>query len=90
MKERELKQEYKQCHLRSCVNARNQMSQIPPVSQQLGNISRLKSIGLGGNEIHDDGAMYLASALRSNMRLESLGLGGNLIGRSSVIVKLVM
>ena len=47
----------------------------------IGNISRLKSIGLGGNEIHDDGAMYLAKALKSNMRLESLGLGGNLIGK---------
>lgn len=42
----------------------------------------MKSLGLGGNEIHDEGATYLAEALKRNTRLESLGLGGNLIGQS--------
>ena len=46
----------------------------------IGTISRLKSLGLGGNEIHDEGAGHLANALKLNTRLESLGLGGNLIG----------
>ena len=40
----------------------------------------LQSLGLGGNEIHDEGAIHLALALRANRRLRSLGLGGNQIG----------
>ena len=39
----------------------------------------LQSIGLGGNDIQDDGAVHLASALKSNTQLKSLGLGGNQI-----------
>ena len=52
----------------------------PLLINSIGTISRLKSLGLGGNEIHDEGAGHLANALKLNTRLESLGLGGNLIG----------
>ena len=44
-----------------------------------GNMCCLQSLGLGGNEIHDEGASHLALALRANRRLRSLGLGGNKI-----------
>ena len=47
---------------------------------QIGGTSNLQSIGLGGNEIHDEGAGHLADALKINTKLKSLGLGGNLIG----------
>lgn len=40
----------------------------------------LQSLGLGGNEIHDEGVARLALALQANRRLRSLGLGGNQIG----------
>ena len=43
----------------------------------------LQSLGLGGNEIHNEGAAHLALALRVNRRLRSLGLGGNQIGMNS-------
>ena len=43
----------------------------------------LQSLGLGGNEIHNEGAAHLALALRVNRRLRSLGLGGNQIGMAS-------
>lgn len=43
-------------------------------------MSNLQSLGLGGNEIHDDGAVHLADSLKGNTKLKSLGLGGNLIG----------
>ena len=45
-----------------------------------GNMCCLQSLGLGGNEIHNEGAAHLALALRTNRRLRSLGLGGNQIG----------
>ena len=45
-----------------------------------GNVCSLQSIGLGGNDIHDEGASHLANALKTNTRLRSLGLGGNQIG----------
>ena len=47
-----------------------------------GNACSLQSLGLGGNDIHDEGAIHLAQALKTNMRLCSLGLGGNQIGRN--------
>ena len=43
--------------------------------------SYLQSLGLGGNDIQDDGVKILANALKSNTRLKSLGLGGNQIGQ---------
>ena len=46
----------------------------------LGQSSCLRSIGLGGNDIHDEGVEHLANALKSNSKLQSLGLGGNQIG----------
>lgn len=45
-----------------------------------GNQCGLQSIGLGGNDIHDEGAIHLAKALLANTQLRSLGLGGNQIG----------
>ena len=39
----------------------------------------LQSIGLGGNDIQDEGAALLATALKSNTHLQCLGLGGNQI-----------
>ena len=42
----------------------------------------MQSIGLGGNNISDDGASHLAQALKSNTKLSSLGLGGNTIGKT--------
>ena len=39
----------------------------------------LQSIGLGGNDIQDEGAVLLATALKSNTHLQCLGLGGNQI-----------
>ena len=48
-----------------------------------GNMCCLQSLGLGGNEIHNEGAAHLALALRVNRRLRSLGLGGNQIGMAS-------
>ena len=45
-----------------------------------GNVSALQSVGLGGNDIHDTGAINLASAMKVNTKLRSLGLGGNQIG----------
>lgn len=45
----------------------------------LGNACGLQSIGLGGNEIRDEGATHLAEALKVNSGLKSLGLGGNQI-----------
>ena len=42
-------------------------------------MSNLQSIGLGGNDIHDTGALHLANALKVNTKLRSLGLGGNQI-----------
>lgn len=44
-----------------------------------GNVCSLQSIGLGGNEIRDEGAIHLAEALKVNTGLKSLGLGGNQI-----------
>lgn len=46
-----------------------------------GNMCCLQSLGLGGNEVHDEGATHLAAALKANKRLRSLGLGGNQIGK---------
>ena len=46
-----------------------------------GNASNLQSIGLGGNDIHDVGAIHLANALKVNTKLRSLGLGGNQISK---------
>ena len=46
-----------------------------------GNRCSLQSIGLGGNDIHDEGAIHLAKALKTNTQLRSLGLGGNQIGK---------
>ena len=43
----------------------------------IGDLCSLQSIGLGGNEIHDEGAIHLARALKVNKQLKSLGLGGN-------------
>ena len=43
--------------------------------------SYLQSLGLGGNDIQDEGVKILANALKSNTRLKSLGLGGNQIGQ---------
>lgn len=43
--------------------------------------SCLQSLGLGGNEIQDEGMKKLADALKTNTRLTSLGLGGNQIGQ---------
>ena len=43
--------------------------------------SYLQSVGLGGNDIQDEGVKILANALKSNTRLKSLGLGGNQIGK---------
>ena len=43
----------------------------------------LQSIGLGGNEIQDEGAARLAAALKSNTQLRCLGLGGNQICKYS-------
>jgi len=40
----------------------------------------LQSLGLGGNEIQDEGIKILAASLKTNSRLRSLGLGGNQIG----------
>lgn len=45
-----------------------------------GNMCCLQSLGLGGNEIHNEGVTHLALALQANRRLRSLGLGGNQIG----------
>lgn len=42
-----------------------------------GDFCSLQSIGLGGNDIHDEGALHLAKALKVNKQLKSLGLGGN-------------
>ena len=42
-----------------------------------GDFCSLQSIGLGGNDIHDEGALHLAEALKVNKQLKSLGLGGN-------------
>ena len=39
----------------------------------------LQSIGLGGNDIQDEGAVLLATALKANTHLQCLGLGGNQI-----------
>lgn len=43
--------------------------------------SNLQSLGLGGNDIQDEGIKILAATLKSNTRLRSLGLGGNQIGQ---------
>ena len=51
------------------------------MSLTAGTVCNLSSLGLGGNEIHDDGAVHLADALKANSKLKSLGLGGNLIGQ---------
>jgi len=48
---------------------------FPPTA----NLCSLQSIGLGGNEIRDEGAHHLAQSLRFNTTLRSLGLGGNQI-----------
>ena len=50
-----------------------------------GNVCSLQSLGLGGNDIHDEGAIHLAQALKTNTRLCSLGLGGNQIGRNIML-----
>ena len=50
-----------------------------------GNVCNLQSLGLGGNDIHDEGAIHLAQALKTNTRLCSLGLGGNQIGRNIML-----
>ena len=49
-----------------------------------GNMCSLQSMGLGGNEIHDEGAIHLVQALKTNTRLRSLGLGGNQIGKRAI------
>lgn len=41
----------------------------------------MQSLGLGGNDIQDEGVKILANALKSNTKLRSLGLGGNQIGQ---------
>ena len=53
-----------------------------------GNVCSLQSLGLGGNDIHDEGAIHLAQALKTNTRLCSLGLGGNQIGRNIMLLSL--
>ena len=50
-----------------------------------GNLCSLQSIGLGGNDIHDEGASHLAKALMTNTQLRSLGLGGNQIGECTCV-----
>ena len=47
-----------------------------------GDTTSLQSVGLGGNDIHDEGATHLAHALKTNTKLRSLGLGGNQIGKA--------
>ncbi len=47
-------------------------------------------MGLGGNEIHDEGVQHLADALKTNTNLKSLGLGGNLIGQFTVVILMVI
>ena len=49
----------------------------------VGNMCSLQSLGLGGNEIHDEGVIHLVQALKTNTRLRSLGLGGNQIGKTA-------
>lgn len=49
-------------------------------------MSNLLSLGLGGNEIHSEGAIHLADALKVNVKLRSLGLGGNLIGECAELL----
>lgn len=53
---------------------------LPYIVTVTGNMCCLQSLGLGGNEIHNEGVTHLALALQANRRLRSLGLGGNQIG----------
>ena len=55
------------------------------LSLDAGNVCCLQSLGLGGNEIHDEGVAHLALALRNNRRLRSLGLGGNQISAFNIV-----
>jgi hypothetical protein len=47
-------------------------------------ISNLQKICLNRNNIGDEGAKYLADAIKLNSMIEEIGIGGNNVGASQI------
>jgi len=72
----------------TCANYYNGDGLATKISQALGRgeLSTIKAINLSGNKITDNGANYIAEALKSdNSKLEQLNLSGNSITDNGLI-----